>query len=142
MEINETKFKELVNKLDQIDCGFNFEYDGNGDNRIFIGDQASITVHAPTLGKESYEQMEKELSDFNIKKDSYEIIAWNDISGWDYWYNEGKDHFSGCNYIMIQAVIIDIDNVDVKELFNDMVKGYNAFCQYDNFDQISDEYFD
>lgn len=126
------KIVEWEKKMESINEALNLKesycasYDGNGDDRIFFRDQTedSIMVHAPTMGREKYQAMEKDLQRTFFKNDDYEIYAWNDISGFDYW-NKDDEH----NYIMITVAIDNPDEIDIDELYNELDK---CWAHYSN----------
>lgn len=125
---HEIKMKALADKT-------NLTFDGGDDNRLFR-DQPMITVHAPTLGYNSYRTMEKELRDFEIDKPKYTVYAWNDSSGWNYWKEEGLT--GGTNYIQITVVIKDVNlfPIEVINLIHDVNELYDFFEKYDNMDFV------
>lgn len=138
----------ILAELDKQDSlEYKFEYNGNGDTRIFLSrDNFDIFVHAPTLGEGSYNEMEQEIADFRIKGLYHEVYVWNDISGWDYWNNEGNEHYGNSNYIMV-TLNIDMEAVetlakgntsklDYGLMYKDMITAYNKFSDYHNLESV------
>jgi len=44
--------------------------------------------------KEEYDKIEKEINDFGIGRKHYDIHAWCDASGWDYWKLHGENYIA------------------------------------------------
>lgn len=83
-------------------------FDGGDDNRLFA---ETIMVNTPEMSKSEYDSYEKDLNSVDVKGDGFEIYAWNDVSGYDYWSEEGE-----YNYIQVTVLIKDADKVDSKKL--------------------------
>jgi hypothetical protein len=108
-------------------------FDGSGDNRLFADDELHIDVYANLMSKQQYAQMEKEIKAAHIKGKGYEVYAWNDVSGYNYWKEEGEDG-SG-NYIQITATIKEVDKVDAKKLISDVHTVHSKLEHWDNKDE-------
>jgi len=101
-------------------------FDG-GDNRLFV-DSDTITVSAKDMSEKEYSKMEKDIAKKVIKGNGYEVYAWNDCSGYDYWVKDGE-----YNYIQVTVSILDVNNLDLTELKQDSEKLFNYFkSRYDN----------
>lgn len=103
--------------------------------RLFA-DEHRCDVHAPTLGHDDYEMMEKELNETEIITENYHIYAWNDSSGYDYWYEGGLT--GDTNYIQIEVFI---KNPDACLFLVDKIKEgveelYDKFYYYHNTDIV------
>jgi len=122
--------KTTEQKMEDLASEINMTFDGGGDTRLFLDEHNETNIYASAMSRERYEEMEKQLNEFCIKKDAYEIYAWNDGGGYDYWNRDGE-----VNYIQVTADIIDIDNVDAMELLDDMNECYDFFSQFDNTDE-------
>jgi len=109
---------------------------GKDDNRLFadggfLCDDNEIRVYAPTMGIERYAEMEKDLNDFDIKREKYTVYACNDMSGFDYWNKEDET-----NYIQITANIDDSDlsPEELTQLVDDVWECFYHFEEYDNIE--------
>lgn len=110
--------------------------DSLGESRLFA-DDLRIDVHAPTMGKELYEQMEKDIDKAHIKRDYYEVYCWNDCSGFDYWNEEGGH--GGTNYIQIEVNIIKPNPcLFLTDMIkSDVEKVYDMVCTYHNTEYVN-----
>lgn len=116
-------------------------YDGGAgrndaeDDRLFFDDEM-ICVYCHLMTAADFKRMEKEINKLHILGKGYEVYAWDDCSGFQYWKNQGKkgDH----NYIQITARITHPAKVDPKQLKRDVDHAYGMLCHWDN----RDEYFD
>lgn len=87
-------------------------HDGDDmDNRLFTECCSAETLH---LTKREYNAMQKKIDSFTVSGKGFQVAAWNDSSGYEYWTkNMGES-----NYIQI-TVYIETDNaltIDLKEL--------------------------
>lgn len=105
------------------------------DKTRFFYDEEPIGVHAPDMGRKEYSRMEADMKNYNIEKEKYSLYAWNDVSGFDYWNEEG--HCGYTNYIMIEISIEDVTSLndeDLEQLEQDIDKFHSHFYQYHNID--------
>lgn len=110
---------ELMYDLaDQLDL----TYDGN-DERLFFNESHAETLK---LTKREYEAMEKKIDKFIIKGQGFEVYAWNDISGYNYWTKNEKTD----NYIQITAYIKNPNQIDIFELNKALNKANDYFLEY------------
>jgi len=125
--INETQMLEIADKTKLV-------YDGGDDNRLFY-DGDRIDVYAPAIGYNKYRTMEKELRNFEIKREKYTVYAWNDISGWNYWKQEGE-----CNYIQITACLnnSNLNDIEIQQLIEDIDTAHCEFYHYHTIDAYCD----
>jgi len=82
------------------------------------------------MSEDEYTEMEKALDAFSIKGDGYEIGAWNDASGYDYWSAEGED----TNYIQV-TVYVDkdkISSIDPQALKDHVKKAESEMQEWEN----------
>jgi len=126
--INESEMAKISEKTKLI-------FDGGDDNRLFVDDEQRITVFAKTLGWNDYQRMEKMLRNFTIKRDKYQVYAWNDVSGYQYW-RDGEETCQDSNYIQITASISDsnLNDIELEQLKNDIDDVYYEFEEFDNVD--------
>lgn len=79
--------------------------------------------------KEEYEKVEAHLKRFKIKRKYFTVIAWCDISGYEYWTNDRSED----NYIQITALFTGANPVPastIKTLANCFDKAYDTFIHY------------
>jgi hypothetical protein len=87
------KIWEIPNKID------NFGY----DKIVHDSDKTDLRLHLDYTfswgfdKEKDYEEQEKKINSFEIKKPEYTVYMWCDISGFDYWINNMKEP----NYIQI-----------------------------------------
>ena len=103
-----------------------FTTDREEDNRL-LDDDNQIIVSAYEMGKSAYEEMEKDINEFEIKRDKYVVYGSNDCSGFDYWNRDDE-----YNYIMLTARIdnLDMSETDIQNLMKDMEYLYFHFQHY------------
>ncbi len=108
----------------------NLSHDGDqGDNRLHY-EQDRINVFASVMTRKEYDKMEKDISKKSIKGKGYEVYAWNDISGFDYWNNDTDG-----NYIQITVQLTDLNKLNIEQLKQDADSLFEYFQKYDNLEQ-------
>lgn len=115
--------------IPQIAAQLKLNHDGHGDTRLFY-DQERITVFASDMSKTEYNAMEKDINSFLIKGKGFEVYAWNDCSGYEYWSRDKNES----NYIQITANISNAKKVNLNELKDAINKAFDHFYGYDNTD--------
>lgn len=126
-----TIFNEKMSQLAQkVNCSFD---GGEQETRLFFDIEERIDVFANLMTKKEYNTMEKEINNTSIKGSGFEVYAWNDNSGYEYWKEQGNA--SDSNYIMITANITNIDKIDILELRKALSKVFNKLSKYDNKEQ-------
>lgn len=118
--------KELADLVDGT-------FDGDESHPQIYFDSEHISIFANEMTKKEYGAYEKALSGYDVKGKGFSIYAWNDVSGYAYWKNQGESH--DANYIQITASIDDISKVDPKELKKALRMAYNSLSQFDNTDR-------
>lgn len=124
-------FKE---KMEDLAKKSGLQWDGGDDTRLF-SDEEHIWVYANLLTKEQYDKMESEISKSVIKGKGYDVYAWNDVSGYNYWKEEGDAGDS--NYIQV-TVDVDpskIDSINPEQLRKDADKLFSALVHWDNIEE-------
>lgn len=128
--MNEQLLKKLAEKLD-------LKHDGGGnDTRLFTKAQWAETLK---LSKKEYEAMENRINNFGITGKGFEVYAWNDSSGYNYWTKQQKED----NYIQITANISKPEIVNALELHKAIEKAELHFEKYRDenyFDHAYREY--
>lgn len=101
-------------------------WDGGDDTRLF--DDEMIRVSAWDIGEKRYNEMEKEIGDFSIVRDKYEVHVANDSSGFDYWNRDDET-----NYIMTVVEIKDtrLSEKDLDQIVDDVETAFFEFNHYD-----------
>lgn len=107
--------KEIIEQFDlrdrddnHLDINFDYAYGETPCFDILTGD----TVECARITKEQYDKFVLKLEQINHKRKGIEIFAQlSDSGGYDYWKSEGEEIF-----IIICAVITDIDAIDVEKL--------------------------
>ena len=132
MDILQAAFRNHVERMEYLANECELEFDGGEEEqRLFVNDSLRIDVFAPAMGRKKYEEMEKDLDEYAIKRDKYHVYAWNDCSGFDYWNNESE-----MNYIQI-TVWIENDVLSKEErdqLVEDVDDLHNHFSKYNNIE--------
>ncbi len=116
IEQHEKEMQELADKM-------GLTFDGGDDNRLFTNYSSARTLQ---LSEEKYNKMETKLNDFCFKGEGFEVYAWNDCSGYEYWTIKQKED----NYIQITVNVLDALKVNPKELKDALIKTEQAFYQY------------
>lgn len=112
--------KEYMEKLaEMLDLTFD---GGDKETRLFLNNNYAETLN---LNKKEYEAMEKLLEKTCVKGKGFEVYAWNDASGYEYWNKKYKEN----NYIQI-TVDIKNENVSVKELDAAISEVEETFSKY------------
>lgn len=115
-------FYEIPNHIDEL------EFDGDkGDLRLHHQDHINWTEP----NKKEYEQTEKELDAFRIKRKSYSIYFRYDVSGYEYWVEEQEEE----NYI---GITVEFNNTDltleeVEQLEEDIEEAYFQASLYESY---------
>lgn len=117
---------EAIKKLAKA-TGLEYETH-NYEVRFFL--ESMIYVDATKMTEDEYDEMEKEIKSFSLKGEGYEIFAWNDVSGYDYWSQPDEE----TNYIQIEVKVDKdkIESIDPKQLKFDVEDAQNTFHQWDN----------
>jgi hypothetical protein len=109
------KFWDIPKHLNEL------EFDGDKEDlRLHYRDSIWWYVE----DEKEYEEVEDKISDFSIKRKHYEVYAWCDVSGYDYWMKEEEE-----NYIQI-TVRFKKDEVPVDilpQLQQDIDQTYSYF---------------
>lgn len=116
-EIDETAMQALAKA-----AGLTF--DGGQDNRLFA--EYMLITESKGYTKKEYTAMEKHIRKFSIKGPGFEVYAWNDISGYDYWTLEQEED----NYIQITALILDLKKVNKEKLKSAIEDAEIEFTKY------------
>lgn len=119
-------------KINELAERVNAEYDGNGDDRLFLNSEMRIDVYAPAIGQKDYEAMEKRIYDYSIEREKYTVYVWNDSSGFNYWNNDSE-----CNYIQVTAYIKDVNltEAEISQLDDDLNSAYYEFLEFHTIDE-------
>jgi hypothetical protein len=105
--------KDNTKAMEVLALATGLALDDAGDKVLYYDDD-SILVYAHLMTENQYHEMEGEINNFSIKGKGFEVYAWNDNSGFEYWREEGK--VGDCNYIQVSAAIKDPEAVDPEEL--------------------------
>jgi len=103
-------------------------FDGGDDNRLFPSGMFSVDVSK--MSKKEYAEMEKAINSAEAKGEGFEVYAWNDVSGYEYWKSQGES--GDFNYIMVTAAILDPKKADPKKLMSAMHKVADELEKFDN----------
>lgn len=99
-------------------------YDGNGDDRLFA---ETVHTNSETFSEAEYDAMEEAINSYSVVGNGFEVGAWNDSSGYQYWNVRQQES----NYIQVTAYITDISKVDPTELKKAVERAYDKFyCDY------------
>lgn len=93
-------------------------------------DDIHINVFPQYMTKDEYAAMETDIRKTIITRVSYKIYTWNDISGYEYWKNDGDG-----NYIQITVSIKNLKKLNIKQLKLDIDKIRDHFDSYDNIEE-------
>lgn len=106
------------------------EFDGF-DTRLFYPELIHVAVNIMT--KRQYNKMEKELEKFSVAGEGYEIYAWNDVSGYEYWKERGG--LKDWNYIQVTANVTDPSKVNANKLKADIEGAFIDLQKWNNLDE-------
>lgn len=103
----------------------------------FDGDRTDLRLHHQGLirwtepNKKEYEQSEKELDTFEIKRKSYSVFFSYDVSGFEYWVEEQEEE----NYINIVVAMntTDLTIEEVEQLKEDIEEAYFQASLYESY---------
>ena len=112
------------------------------DNLDFDGAESDLKLHVDNhinwyeSQEELYNNIEKSINAFNIDRDYYEIYAWCDISGFDYWINTMEEG----NYIQItiafKSANVPFEIIDqLREDINQAIYTFEDFESYKPMDE-------
>lgn len=120
-----------LNQLKALSDITGLSFDGSeGDNRLHF-DENRINVYPQYMPRSQYKAMGKHINSFDVTGDGFRIYAWNDVSGYDYWKNDGDG-----NYIQVSVEIIDADKVNTNDLIDKVYDFFNELYNlYDNTDK-------
>lgn len=105
--------------IELIAKDLNLDFDNNEtDFRLF-----AETIFIKKMTKAKYKLMEKDLLKKCIKNKSYQIYAWNDSSGFEYWNRYEND----TNYIQVTIYIKDLNLIDLKKLKDEVIEFVDYF---------------
>lgn len=104
----------------------------DGDDRLFF-DHEMISVYCNLLSPAQYRKYVKDLEKACVKGSGYTVGAWNDCSGYRYWYAQGK--IGDSNYIQVTAYITDPDKVDPAQLKRDVDRMHSSLRHWHNVDE-------
>jgi hypothetical protein len=105
---------------DNLDTGMDLFYN-ESENKIDV--YTNVDWRADT--KEEYDKKEKVINDYVIKNDLFELCAWCDGSGFEYW---GKQEDS--NYVSLNVIL----KKDAEQYTQDeMVKIKEAIIEADQY---------
>lgn len=96
-------------------------FDG-GDNRLFA---KTIFTNSQTYSEKEYDAMEKAIEKNSVIGSGFEVYAWNDCSGYNYWTVKQNES----NYIQITVHITDA-NANPEEIKKAVEKLENIFFEY------------
>lgn len=111
------------------------DFDGNEDDlRLHSNGEFYIsTVFAHLMTKQDYKKMCKEINEFSIKGNGFEVYTWNDCSSYEYWKECSENDES--NYIQISVSITG--EADSKEIMKAVEDAFYEFSHYDNWDDFN-----
>ena len=112
------------NPMEHLAEHLGLTFDGGEDTRLFLDESHAETLK---LSKAEYKAMEKRLRK-SYKGKGFEVYAWNDCSGYNYWTKKQQED----NYIMITADITDPLNLDIEALKIALRQIDCDFLQYRN----------
>lgn len=103
----------------------------------FDGDKEDLRLHHQVLirwtepNKKEYEQTEKELDEFEIKRKAYSIYFGYDVSGFEYWVEEQEEE----NYIGIAVAMntTELTIEEVEQLEEDIEEAYFQASLYQSY---------
>lgn len=123
---HQDKMKNLADLTDLVFDG------GNDENRLF-DDNGREYVNLVEMGEEKYNEWEDNLNKTTVHGKGFDISAWCDMSGYDYWLND-----EGYNYQMVTVSVYDIDLtlkhhetiIDKLDEFYDKISNYSEYYCY------------
>lgn len=124
MKVKKLELSQFAIKMKELAALCQLEHDGQGDdNRLFSETMFCDTL---SLSKSEYSEMEKLLDKTKVKGKGFNVSAWNDCSGYEYWTKKQEEN----NYIQVTVYIDDPFKVDAQELRDAVNKVENIFWNY------------
>ena len=124
MSKRKPKFKVTQEYMDRLATETGLTHDGGDDSRLF---SETIFTRSKDMTEKQYVAMEKDLGKLALSGNGFEVYAWNDSSGYDYWTIRQEED----NYIQVTVNITG--NANPKEVFEAARKAYNYFLKYSRF---------
>lgn len=114
-----------------------YEIPNHIEDLEFDGDRTDLRLHHQDLinwtepNKKEYEQTEKELDAFEIKRRAYSIRFNYDVSGFEYWVEQQEEE----NYINITLVFnrVHLTLEEVEQLDEDIEEAYFQASLYESY---------
>lgn len=123
MKPNILKINDLMLKLAK-DTGLTF--DGREETRLF---SETIFTNSKDMNKKEYNAMESDINKYIFKGNGFEVYAWNDCGGYNYWNVKQEED----NYIQVTAAILNPTKVKAKELAKAVKNAHSYFCKYSRY---------
>ena len=114
--------QDIANEITEL------EFDGdNSDFRLHHQD----LIHWYSLNEKEYGEIEGKINEFSIKRDNYQVYAWCDVSGFDYWMVNQEEP----NYIQITVQFnkYEVDDIDLEKLQEDIDEAYCIFEAFESY---------
>jgi hypothetical protein len=99
-----------------------FEHDGNNEDfRLHLKEDYRFSARK----KKDYNKIRKDIDNFLISGDGWEVYCWYDISGFDYWVKNMKES----NYLTISISFTnsEIDDLEIDKIIS-ASESAMAFC--------------
>lgn len=109
------------------ECGLTYDgYETYEDDRLFA---ETINTNSKDYSRKEYKAMEKDINNYVLTGTGFEVYAWNDGGGYEYWTCKQEED----NYIQITATILDASKVNPAELKRAMERTYGHFYGYSRY---------
>lgn len=121
-------FRSDPEKMKQIAKEAKLFWEPAMENVMEYGERIYVDVSKMT--EEEYDEMIKEVEEFEYEGDGFSIITVSDASGYDYWKDQSE--YEDYQYIMILVKIFDPYAVDTRKLKSQVEDVFIEFEKYDN----------
>ena len=115
------KFKVTQEYMDRLATETGLTHDGGDDSRLF---SETIFTRSKDMTEKQYVAMEKDIEEYEFIGNGFEVYAWNDSSGYNYWTVRQEED----NYIQVTVNVTGTVSSD--EVFEAARKAQNHFLKY------------
>lgn len=120
------QIKIPIEIMQQLAKNTRLTFDGGADdNRLF---EETMFTNSKDMTIKEYTAMEKDLANYNYIGNGFEVYAWNDCSGYEYWTLKQEED----NYIQV-TIAITSSKAKAEEIKKAATKAHNHFYKYSRY---------